>query len=84
MRLPDSYHKHDEQWLQETISQLPHSMHNQVCIKYGNTHKELLKEHDGRIEAENLARRECNIRLRKLVEKYANGQLGQAQRLRGE
>ena len=69
-------HPHDIEWIEEQLKMLPDSMRESVRIKYKTAYDEIRKANEGLIAEENLARRECNLRLMDVVEKYGSAYHG--------
>ena len=69
MILPETYHPHDRQWIEEKLIQINSIAHpmlsNTVALKYSEAYSETLQ---GNKRNENKARREANTRLRKYVD----------------
>ena len=69
-------HSHDMKWIDEQLLLLPDSMRANIRAKYNARYNEVREQHKGEIAEENLARRECNLRLLEVVEKYGSAYHG--------
>lgn len=62
-------HPHDLDWIKLNLKRLPASRRNEIAEAYSKRYSELLEKNKGRIDAESLARRECNTRLRVFLDR---------------
>ena len=69
-------HDHDKKWVDEQLALLPSPMRAKILDKYEMVYKEIVLANAGKIEAEGLARREANTRLRECVDKYGSAYHG--------
>lgn len=69
-------HDHDRKWVDEQLLLLPNPMRAKILEKYELVYKEIVLANAGKIDAEGLARREANTRLRECVEKYGSAYHG--------
>lgn len=69
-------HDHDKKWVEEQLLLLPNPMREKVLAKYEKVYADICAENAGKIEAEGLARREANTRLRECVDKYGSAYHG--------
>lgn len=69
-------HPHDTKWISEQLALLPAPMRDKIASKYSTLYESILHENAGKIEAEGLARREANTRLRECVDRYGSAYHG--------
>ena len=69
-------HDHDRKWVEEQLNMLPNPMRAKILAKYEQVYQNIVLANAGKIEAEGLARREANTRLRECVDKYGRAYHG--------
>jgi len=70
-------HDHDKKWIDEQLALLPNPMRAKILDKYEQVYADVCHANQGKIEAEGLARREANTRLRECVDKYGSAYHGE-------
>lgn len=81
--MPEFYSPDDRVWIGEQMESLPPTLQAAASEKYSAGYQMVLSENDGRINAENLARKRGNTWLRRYISSYANGGLSRAHSLEG-
>ena len=69
-------HDHDKKWVDEQLLLLPDPMRAKILAKYEAAYASVIAQNKGKIEAEGLARREANTRLRECVTKFGSAYHG--------
>lgn len=69
-------HPHDTKWISEQLALLPAPMREKITGKYSALYELTLHENSGKIDAEGLARRLANTRLRECVDRFGSAYHG--------
>jgi hypothetical protein len=70
-------HDHDKKWVDEQLLLLPDPMRAKILAKYESAYASVIAQNEGKIDAEGLARRDANTRLRECVAKFGGAYHGQ-------